>query len=409
MRRPTDGMPDGAGQGSGMLSSTSRTAHRIMIAGGGIAALEALVALSRQAPAGCRITLASPATAFAYRPLAVQEPFGRGGGRRYALQAVARDLGAAYVRDALSRVDGPERTVVMQSGTVIRYDTLLVAIGARPYPAFAHGVTFDRETERAAFDELLADVDARLAPHVAIVVPEHVGWTLPAYELALSIAAYGHGPYGRPVAVTIVTHERQPLAAFGTTASRRVAEVLDEAGIAVVAGREAVVMSDGALIAGSQWITADRIVALPRLAGPRPRGVPCDPHGFIPVNGHGGVTGLPNVYAAGDGTSAAIKQGGLAAQQADAAVAHVLWRLGAGPEPQPPAPVLRGGLGTPPGPLSLQADLGPGRAGEGSVASLRPLWPAPGRVASRWLGPYLEGEGASLDAGLRVNALPAPC
>ena len=386
------------------MLSTSRTAHRIVIAGGGIAALEALVALSRQAPPGCRITLASPATTFAYRPLAVQEPFGRGGGRRYSLQAIARDRGAAYVNDALSRVDGPARTAVMQSGTEFRYDTLLLAIGARPYPAFAHGVTFDRGTEAAAFDELLSDVDARLAPHVAIVVPEHVGWTLPAYELALSIAAYGQGPYGRPVTVTLVTHEPQPLAAFGTTVSRTVAEVLDRAGIAVVAGREAVVMSDGALIAGSQWITADRIVALPRLAGPRPRGVPCDPHGFIPVDGHGRVAGLSHVYAAGDGTSAAIKQGGLAAQQADAAVAHMLSRLGASPEPAPLAPVLRGVLGTPRGTLYLQADLGPGRAGEGSVASWLPLWPAPGRVASRWLGPYLEGDAAALEPRLRTDA-----
>src|SRR3954469_16115972 len=99
-------MPGGAGQGFGMHTSTSRTAHRIVIAGGGIAALEALVALSRpapagsritpappealsprtpQPPAGCRITLAPPAPTFAYRPLAVREPFGRGGGRRYAL------------------------------------------------------------------------------------------------------------------------------------------------------------------------------------------------------------------------------------------------------------------------------------------------------------------------------------
>src|SRR3954447_10571970 len=145
-----------------MPSSISRTAHRIVIAGGGIAALEALVALSRQAPAGCRITLASPSTTFAYRPLAVQEPFGRGGGRRYSLPSIARDLGAAYLPDALSRVDGPDRTVVMQSGTRLRYDTLLVATGGRPYPAFTHGVTFDRETDAAAFDELLSDVDARL-------------------------------------------------------------------------------------------------------------------------------------------------------------------------------------------------------------------------------------------------------
>src|SRR3954447_23295111 len=165
MRRPTDGMPDGAGQGSGMLSSTSRTAHRIMIAGGGIAALEALVALRRQAPAGCRITLASPAGTFAYRPLAVQEPFGRGGGRRFSLAGITRDLGASYVRDTLIRVDAPARTVVLGSGASLPYDTLLIATGARPYPAFTHGITFDREHEAAGFDELLSDIDARLAPH----------------------------------------------------------------------------------------------------------------------------------------------------------------------------------------------------------------------------------------------------
>ena len=400
-----------------MLSTTSRDPHRIVIAGGGIAALEALVALREQAPPGCRITLASPTDTFAYRPLAVQEPFGRGGGRRFSLAAVTRDLGAAYVRDALIRVDGPARTAILRTGASLPYDTLLIATGAHPYPAFAHGITFDRNTQAAEFDELLSDVDARLAPHVAIVVPEHVGWTLPAYELALAIAADGRRPHGRRIAVTLVTHERQPLAAFGTTASRAVADVLDEAGVEVIAGREAVVMSEGALIAGSQWITADRIVALPRLAGPRPRGVPSDPHGFIPVDRHGRVPDLPGVYAAGDGTSASIKQGGLAAQQADAVVAHIVWRLGAGPEPTPPMPVLRGVLGTPRGTLYLEAELGAGRAGEGSIASWLPLWAAPGRVASRLLGRYLEGEDESFETGVRigskrtgarVNALSAP-
>jgi sulfide:quinone oxidoreductase len=403
-----------------MLPSTSRNPHRIVIAGGGIAALEAVVALRMQVSHGCRITLVSPDGAFAYRPLAVQEPFGRGGGRRFALTTLTRDLGAAYVRDAVRRVDGPGHRVMLGSGASLEYDTLIVATGARPYPAFTHGITFDREHDPAEFDGLLSDVDARLAAHVAIVVPEHVGWTLPAYELALSTAAHGRRPHGRKVAVTLVTHERQPLAAFGTTASRAVAGVLDEAGIELIAGREAVVMSDGALIAGSQWITADRIVALPRLAGPRLRGVPSDPHGFIPVDRHGRVPELPDVYAAGDGTAASIKQGGLASQQADAVVAHIVWRLGAGPEPELPAPVLRGVLGTPRGTLYLQADLGPGRAGEGSVASWLPLWPAPGRVASRWLGGYLDGETGSrtvegparrtstADAP-RVPAVPGPC
>jgi sulfide:quinone oxidoreductase len=367
--------------------------HRIVIAGGGIAALEALVALRRQAPDGCEVALVSPEPAFSYRPLGIHEPFGGGAGRRFALSALSRDLGARYVRDALAHVDAPARTVTMRSGAELHYDTLIVAIGARSYPAFANGITFDRRDDAAAFDELLEDIDSSMAPRVAIVVPDHVGWTLPAYELALSTAVYGRRPRGRDIAVTLVTYERQPLAAFGTTASRVVGAVLDKVGIELIGGREAVVMSDGALVAGSEWVTADRIVALPRLAGPRLRGLPSDPNGFVPVDRHGRVPGLDGVYAAGDGTTAAIKQGGLAAQQADAVVAHVLWRLDAGPKPEPPAPVLRGVLETPRGRLYLEADLGPGRAGEGSIASWVPLWPAPGRVASRWLGRHLDGVG----------------
>src|SRR3954447_23369316 len=88
-----------------MLTPPAHDPHHIVIAGGGIAALEALVALRRQAPTRYRITLACPTAASASRPLAFREPFGGGGGRRFSLAAITRDLGAAYVRDALSRID----------------------------------------------------------------------------------------------------------------------------------------------------------------------------------------------------------------------------------------------------------------------------------------------------------------
>ena len=48
-------------------------------------------------------------------------------------------------------------------------------------------------------------------------------------------------------------------------------------------------------------------------------------------------------------------------------------------------------LATPDGPLFLQGPLGYGSPGEGSVASLTPLWDPPSKVVTRWLGPHLEG------------------
>src|SRR4051812_49622164 len=83
--------------------------HRIVIAGGGIAALEALVALRRQAPAGCDVALVCPEPAFAYRPLGIREPFGGGAGRRVALPAPSPDLPPAYVRDAPGPAGAPAR------------------------------------------------------------------------------------------------------------------------------------------------------------------------------------------------------------------------------------------------------------------------------------------------------------
>lgn len=61
----------------------------VVIAGGGIAGLEGLLALRALAGDRCRLTLVAPGPDFVYRPLAVAEPFGLGERRRYPLAAVA--------------------------------------------------------------------------------------------------------------------------------------------------------------------------------------------------------------------------------------------------------------------------------------------------------------------------------
>ena len=121
--------------------------------------------------------------------------------------------------------------------------------------------------------------------------------------------------------------------------------------------------------------------------GPALPGLPQDEAGFIPIDDHARVTGVDDVYAAGDGTNFPIKQGGLGTQQADAAAAHIAQRLGALIAVEPFHPVLRGKLITGDESLHLRADV----AGGGGVdeVSLDCLWWPPHKVSGRYLAPFL--------------------
>ncbi len=148
---------------------------------------------------------------------------------------------------------------------------------------------------------------------------------------------------------------------------------------------------------GGQRLRVDRIVTEPRLVGPRLRGIACEHDGFIQTDAHGRVAGLDDVFAAGDATAFPIKQGGLAAQQADAVAEAIAASAGADVEPQPFRPILRGLLLT--GELAryLRSDIS-GRAGDDSVISEEALWWPPDKIAGRYLAPYLSSQvGDALD------------
>jgi sulfide:quinone oxidoreductase len=365
-------------------------AHCIVIAGGGVAALEAAVAL--HSLGGDRVTpvLLSPTTEFSLRAREVGEPFGKTAPLRLPLADLLGDLGITQVQDAVAGVDPHARLVRTVSGRRVPYQGLLVAVGGTPFPAYAHGITFDRPHEPRPFEELLEDVEAGLVADVAFVVPDAAGWTLPAYDLACMLRAWAERE-GHDVRVRVVTAERSPLEAFGAPASRRVADVLKRCSVEVLGRAEPVLISDTTMTAGGHWITADRLVSLPRLAGPRIPGLPCDWDGFIEVGADGAVPGAPSVYAAGDGAAHPRKQGGLAAQQADLAARALLRHAGVGvPAPADP-PTLRGVLATPEGPLYLEKRASYGSPDAASVASFDPLWDPPSKVATRWLGPFLDG------------------
>ena len=114
--------------------------------------------------------------------------------------------------------------------------------------------------------------------------------------------------------------------------------------------------------------------------------------GFTP-GGHGGrVKGLERVFAAGDATSFPIKQGGLAAQQADVAAATIAALAGAPVDPRKPDLMLRAALLTGSAPRFLRATLSDREAT--STAGSNVLWWPPGKIAARtWLPTGRPAEG----------------
>jgi len=237
---------------------------------------------------------------------------------------------------------------------------------------------------------LVQDVEGGYVHSIAFVSPNRLGWPQPLYELALLTARRAF-EMGVALDVTIVTPETTPLAVFGETASAEVARLLSEAGVATITCTDVQVPEQGRVVLQpvDRALSVDRVVALPELFGPAVRGLPVGEHGFIPIDQHCQVAGVAGVYAAGDATDYEVKQGGIAAQQADAAAEAIAALAGAEVAPAPFHPEIHGLLLTGAAPRYLSARLAGGRAMQSEIGD-RPTWTPPAKIAARYLAPYLE-------------------
>jgi sulfide:quinone oxidoreductase len=88
-----------------MIEGRGDERRKVLIAGGGVAGVEALLAFGALAADRVAVELMAPEPEFAYRPLSVAEPFQLAVVRRLPLAALAAEHGARYRRDALAQVD----------------------------------------------------------------------------------------------------------------------------------------------------------------------------------------------------------------------------------------------------------------------------------------------------------------
>jgi sulfide:quinone oxidoreductase len=379
----------------------------VTIVGGGVAALEALIALRRLAEERVTLELITPEAHWSYRPLVVAEPFGLGEAKRYDLVQIAREHRAAFHLAGVQSVDAGARSLVTWDGRTLSYEILVLAVGARSAVAVPGSVTVKGPGYTSRFRTVLRQLDQRRMHSVAFAVPAGTSWPLPLYELALMTAAHAAERGLRKLELSLVTPEQEPLQLFGPAASAAVRALLDERGIRFHGGRTPAHARGGelTLVPGPSML-AERVVSLPRLHGPFLAGLPHDPEGFIPTDLHGLVAGETDVYAAGDATTCPLKQGGVATQQADAAAEAIAARLGAAVEPRMFRPVLRGLLLTGGTPRFMRAEVSGGED-QPPATSTHALWWPPSKIAGRWLAPYLASRHDELElepAGLAVEA-----
>jgi sulfide:quinone oxidoreductase len=373
-------------RGPSSIRSMTRGTDHIVIAGGGVGALEAVLALQTTLGARARIELIAPATEYVHRPVSVAEPFTGVPPQRYDLAAFAAARGVTLRQDSVTAVDTAAQRVETASGKPVAYDHLVLALGARPVPMIPGAITFRGPGDAGRIRSMLFDLDTGRAARIAFVVPGGTTWSLPLYELALQTALHLR-ERGLERQIVIVTPERMPLAAFGPEASARVAELLDEHDIAVRTGSIA-----ESVIGGRLWMPlegsfpVDLAVALPALVGPRLPGLPADHSGFIPVDTVCRAEWQDRVYVVGDAAAHAVKQGGLAVQQAGVAAAAITATIEGRNPDEPYRPVLRGMLLTGGRPLYLRREIGD--AGLNAVSE-EPLWWPPDKIAGGHLGAFL--------------------
>ena len=364
----------------------------MVIAGGGVAALEALMALRDLAGDRVEVTLAAPVSTFETKALRTAEPFAVDRVTTRGLPEVAQALGATFELAGIDRVDAAASEVTLSDGRTLGYDALVVAVGAQERPAYEHALIFGTRTGDTTFNGLLADLEGHYSRSVGFVVAPGVTWPLPIYELALMTAGQVRSMGIDDVRLALITPESTPLAAFGRVAGEEVGRLLEEAGVEFHGDAYAEIPANGRVLVrpGEEELRFDRVVALPVLEGRRIEGLPADEHGFVPVDDHGRVRGLEAVYAAGDGTDFPIKQGGLACQQADAVAEHIAAAAGADVEPQPFRPVLRGKLLTGRSAEYLRNPIA-GGGGDGDAWDAA-LWFPPTKVSGRYLSAWLAEE-----------------
>ncbi len=386
----TDGEPLVGAQHRAMADVPHSPHTRIVIAGAGIAGIEAALALRAFADDRAVVTVIDPGRRFAIPATATGSAFGIAPTIDVPLSRVVERTGAALRSSRVVAVDVGRRLAMLAGGELLGFEHLIVAIGARATSHLPEALTFRGHADvgelRGLVDSVTAQADRGGDADLVVVIPARCGWSLAGYEIALMtrehLVAAGHGDACR---LAVVTAEDVPLAMFGARAGGAVVRKLRRADVEIVTGSTVSAFDWGRLVMGDGTIrAADRVISLPVMRGPALQGLPMDADGFVRCDPAGGVAGAPGVRVVGDAGTFPVKKGGVACQQADSVAASIARGLGAEVEELPFMPAMPEWVwDSADGWLLRDRGLTPTPNGDATGR-----WPVP-KMTGRFLAPFL--------------------
>jgi len=366
--------------------NSTNESTRIVIVGGGPAAIEAMLALSELGGSRAAIDVFSPSGELKIRPLAVLSPFGEGDIRTFDMKRLTSESGAAFHQQGIRKVDTKLKRVFTADGRSYSYDYAVIATGTKSLWVVPGATTFWGSLEDEGVTEALDRLKDIDNGRLIFVIPPGATWPLPIYELAL-MTATSLAERGRPD-LFIVSPETTPLEIFGERTSHQVNALLGRNGIEFLGNTNSRSFTASELITTETKLTADEAITLPSLTGRRLDGIPYTHDGFIEVGPNGEVESVEDVFAVGDVTDSKYKFGALATQQADvaaAAIARNAW--GIQTSTTRPNVTLTGFLQTGEGPLRISPD-GLSKVPESEVSSASER-----KIYGKLLNPFIEKHG----------------
>ncbi|MCL4286305.1 MAG: FAD-dependent oxidoreductase [Thermoleophilia bacterium] len=310
---------------------------KVLVLGGGFAALETAFLLRMRHRDDLDIRVVAADDRFLFRPNSIYVPFGADPGSLLVdLNEPMRRRDIDFERGRVVEVDPDGRLVTLDDGERFGYDKLVIATGADTSPDEIPGLAAHAATiwttdsmldVRRRFESVRDRVRAGERRRVLFLVPPNNKCSGPLYEIALMFETWLRRNDARDrVDITWSTYEHGYIQAFGPRLHEHVAEEFAGRGIdghveeaAVEVGAGEVRYADGSargfdeLIAFPPYVAAVRYPALDS-----------DERGFVATDpGTRLAAGHDDVYVPGDAGDFPIKQAFLAFLQADAVANHI--------------------------------------------------------------------------------------